>query len=66
MAFQAFVAKFRGQMFRRGGLHRFGLVPGRQPPQAAYDEEDDCDKDQVAGLHFHQMVTGFDLYSTYY
>jgi hypothetical protein len=49
-------------VFWRGGAHGFGLVPGRQPPQASYDEDDDCDKDHVARLHFHQMITGVDLY----
>src|SRR6266542_4076120 len=37
VAFQAIVARFGAQMFGRGGPHRFGLIPGRQPPQAAYD-----------------------------
>ena len=66
VAFQAIVARFGGQMFGRSWKHRFGLIPGRQPPQASYDEDDDCDKDQVAELQFHQMLTGFDLYSIYY
>jgi hypothetical protein len=66
MTFQTLAAEFGGQVFGRGGLHRFGIVPGRQPPKAADDDDDDCDKDQVAGLHSHQMITGFDLYSIYY
>jgi hypothetical protein len=53
VTFQTLVAQFGGQMFGRGGPHRFGPVPGRQPPQAAYDEDDDRYKDQIAGLHFH-------------
>jgi hypothetical protein len=62
VALQTLATQFCGQVLGRGGAHSFGLVPGRQPPQAPYDEDDDCDKDQVAGLHFHQMITGVDLY----
>jgi len=53
VTFQTLVSQFRGQMFGRGGRHRFGLVPGRQPPQTADDKNYDCYKDQIARLHFH-------------
>jgi hypothetical protein len=45
VTFQTLIAQFGGHVFGWGGPHRFGLVPGRQPPQAPYDEEDNCDKD---------------------
>jgi hypothetical protein len=66
VALQTLITQFGGQVLGRGGAHGFSLVPGRQPPQSSYDKDDDCDKDQVAGLHFHQMITGFDLDSIYY
>src|SRR5262245_33092610 len=66
VAFQTLAALPGGQMFGRGGPHRRGFLPYRKPYQAADDEDDDCYKDQVAGLHFHQMISGFDLYSIYY
>ena len=53
VTFQTLVAQFRRQMFGRGGTHRLGLVPGRQPPKAADDDDDDRYEDEVARFHSH-------------